>query len=86
MAQTAYQRRQEKGERQPLRVKIKKDDEVRVIAGPTRVNRQSARGRPVLAEGNGRGRDGSERHTRPNPSKQIKAVSPTSRCRSTFRT
>jgi large subunit ribosomal protein L24 len=73
MAQTAYQRRQEKGERQPLRVKIKKDDEVRVIAGRDKgksgkvleVDRFS---RKVTVEGV----MVVKRHTRPNPSKQIK--------------
>ena len=33
MPKVAYQRRQERGERKPLRIKIKKDDLVRVIAG-----------------------------------------------------
>ena len=33
MPKVAYQRRQEKGERKPARIKIKKDDLVRVIAG-----------------------------------------------------
>ena len=33
MPKVAYERRQEKGERKPVRIKIKKDDLVRVIAG-----------------------------------------------------
>ena len=33
MPKVAYARRQEKGERKPVRFKIKKDDLVRVIAG-----------------------------------------------------
>ena len=33
MPKIAYQRRQEKGEQKPGRLKIKKDDMVRVIAG-----------------------------------------------------
>jgi len=33
MAKVAYERRQKKGERKPVRMKIKKDDLVRVIAG-----------------------------------------------------
>ena len=33
MPKIAYKRRQEKGELRPLRLKIKKDDQVKVIAG-----------------------------------------------------
>lgn len=33
MAKIAYQRRQEKGEQRPVSMKIKKDDQVKVIAG-----------------------------------------------------
>ncbi len=73
MAKTAYQRRQEKGDRAPVRVKLKKDDLVKVIAGRDKgktgkvldVNRSSGR---VLVEGVMM----VKRHTRPNPSKQIK--------------
>jgi large subunit ribosomal protein L24 len=73
MPKVAYQRRQEKGERRPLRVKIKKDDLVRVIAGRDKgksgkvleVDRFS---RKVTVEGV----MVVKRHTRPNPSKQIK--------------
>jgi large subunit ribosomal protein L24 len=73
MPKVAYRRRQEKGERRPLRVKIKKDDVVRVIAGRDKgksgkvleVDRFS---RKVTVEGV----MVVKRHTRPNPSKQIK--------------
>ncbi|MBV8550683.1 MAG: 50S ribosomal protein L24 [Acidobacteriaceae bacterium] len=73
MPKVAYQRRQERGERKPLRVKIKKDDLVRVIAGRDKgktgkvleVDRLS---RKVTVEGV----MVVKRHTRPNPSKQIK--------------
>jgi large subunit ribosomal protein L24 len=73
MPKIAYQRRQERGERRPLRVKIKKDDLVRVIAGRDKgktgkvldVDRFS---RKVTVEGVMI----VKRHTRPNPSKQIK--------------
>jgi large subunit ribosomal protein L24 len=73
MPKVAYQRRQEKGERRPLRVRIKKDDVVRVIAGRDKgksgkvleVDRFS---RKVTVEGV----MVVKRHTRPNPSKQIK--------------
>jgi large subunit ribosomal protein L24 len=73
MPKIAYQRRQEKGERRPLRVKVKKDDVVRVIAGRDKgksgkvleVDRFS---RKVTVEGV----MVVKRHTRPNPSKQIK--------------
>ena len=73
MAKVAYERRQQKGERKPLRVKIKKDDLVRVIAGRDKgktgkvleVDRFS---RKLTVEGV----MVVKRHTRPNPSKQIK--------------
>jgi large subunit ribosomal protein L24 len=73
MPKIAYQRRQEKGERKPVRVKIKKDDLVRVIAGKDKgktgkvleVDRFS---RKVTVDGV----QLVKRHTRPNPSKQIK--------------
>ncbi len=73
MPKTAYQRRQKRGERTPVRMKIKKDDLVRVIAGRDKgktgkvleVNRFE---RKVTVEGV----MVVKRHTRPNPSKQIK--------------
>jgi large subunit ribosomal protein L24 len=73
MAKVAYQRRQEKGEKAPVRIKIKKDDLVKVIAGRDKgktgrvldVNRLSGR---VTVEGVML----VKRHTRPNPAKQIK--------------
>jgi large subunit ribosomal protein L24 len=73
MPKIAYQRRQERGERTPLRVKIKKDDMVRVIAGRDKgktgkvleVDRFT---RKVTVEGV----SVVKRHTRPNPQKQIK--------------
>jgi len=73
MPKIAYQRRQEKGERKPVRIKIKKDDLVRVIAGKDKgktgkvleVDRLS---RKVTVEG----LQMVKKHTRPNPSKQIK--------------
>src|SRR5579875_2517694 len=69
----AYQRRQERGERRPLRTKVKKDDLVRVISGKDRgktgkvleVDRFS---RKVTVEGV----MVVKRHTKPNPSQQIK--------------
>ena len=73
MPKIAYERRQEKGEQKPQRVKIKKNDLVRVIAGRDkgktgkvleidRFNRKlTVEGVMVV-----------KRHTRPNPSKQIK--------------
>lgn len=72
MPKVAYQRRQEKGEQTPLRMKIKKDDLVKVIAGKDKgktgkvleVDRFS---RKVTVEGVGM----VKRHTRPNPAKQI---------------
>jgi large subunit ribosomal protein L24 len=73
MPKIAYKRRQEKGERKPSRVKIKKDDLVRVIAGKDKgktgkvleVDRVL---RKVTVDGVGV----VKRHTRPNPQKQIK--------------
>ncbi len=73
MPKVAYQRRQERGERQATRVKIKKDDMVKVIAGRDKgktgkvleVDRFS---RKVLVDGVMI----VKRHTRPNPAKQIK--------------
>jgi len=73
MAKTAYQRRQEKGERTPLRIKIRKDDMVKVIAG-----RDKGKTGKVLEVDRLAGKLTVEgvmmvkRHTRPNPSKQIK--------------
>jgi large subunit ribosomal protein L24 len=73
MAKTAYQRRQEKAERKPLRIKVKKDDLVKVIAGKDKgktgkileVDKFAGK---VTVEGIGL----VKRHTRPNPQKQIK--------------
>lgn len=73
MAKTAYQRRQEKGEKTPVRIKIKKDDLVKVIAG-----RDKGKTGKVLDVDRSSGRVTVEgvmlvkRHTRPNPAKQIK--------------
>ncbi len=73
MPKVAYQRRQEKGERTPLRMKIKKDDLVRIIAG-----RDKGKTGKVLEVDRFENKvtvDGVmvvKRHTRPNPSKQIK--------------
>jgi large subunit ribosomal protein L24 len=73
MPKVAYQRRQEKGERKPVRLKIKKDDVVRVIAGRDKgktgkVLEVDRFGRKITVEGVMI----VKRHTRPNPSKQIK--------------
>ena len=73
MPKTAYRRRQEKGERRPVRIKIKKDDLVRVIAGRDKgktgkVLEVDRLARKVTIEGV----MVVKRHTRPNPSKQIK--------------
>lgn len=73
MAKAAYERRQQKGERKPLRIKIKKDDLVRVIAGRDKgktgkVLEVDRFARKVTVEGV----MVVKRHTRPNPSKQIK--------------
>ena len=73
MPKIAFERRQRRGERKPLRVKIRKDDLVRVIAGRDKgktgkvleVDRFT---RKVTVEGV----MVVKRHTRPNPSKQIK--------------
>lgn len=73
MPKVAYLRRQERGERQPVRVKIKKDDLVRVIAGRDKgktgkVLEVDRFDRKVTVDGVMI----VKRHTRPNPSKQIK--------------
>src|ERR1700761_2071321 len=73
MPKVAYQRRQEKGERKPLRIKIKKDDLVRVIAGRDKgktgkVLEVDRFARKVTVEGV----MVVKRHTRPNPQRQIK--------------
>jgi large subunit ribosomal protein L24 len=73
MPKVAYKRRQEKGEQKPVRIKLKKDDLVRVIAGRDKgktgkivdVDRLNSK---VTVEGV----MVVKRHTRPNPSKQIK--------------
>jgi large subunit ribosomal protein L24 len=73
MAKVAYERRQERGEREHARIKLRKDDLVRVIAGRDKgktgkileVHRQTGR---VTVEGV----MVVKRHTKPNPSKQIK--------------
>lgn len=73
MAKIAYKRRQEKGERAPLRIKIHKDDMVKVIAG-----RDKGKTGRVLEVDRLSGKITVEgvmlvkRHTKPNPSKQIK--------------
>jgi large subunit ribosomal protein L24 len=73
MAKVAYQRRQEKGEKTPVRIKIKKDDVVKVIAG-----RDKGKTGRVLDVDRFSGKVTVEgvmlvkRHTRPNPAKQIK--------------
>jgi large subunit ribosomal protein L24 len=73
MPKTAYQRRQKKGERRPVRIKIRKDDLVRVIAGRDKgktgkVLEVDRLARKVTVDGV----MVVKRHTRPNPSKQIK--------------
>jgi large subunit ribosomal protein L24 len=73
MPKIAYQRRQKRGERKPLRIKIKKDDLVRVIAGRDKgktgkVLEVDRFARKVTVEGV----MVVKRHTRPNPQKQIK--------------
>ncbi len=73
MPKIAYQRRQERGERTPTRMKIKKDDMVRVIAGRDKgktgkVLEVDRFARKVTVDGVMI----VKRHTRPNPSKQIK--------------
>jgi large subunit ribosomal protein L24 len=73
MPKIAYQRRQKKGELKPLRMRIKKNDLVRIIAGSDKgktgkvlevdrfLRKLTVEGVMVV-----------KRHTRPNPSKQIK--------------
>jgi large subunit ribosomal protein L24 len=73
MPKIAYQRRQKKGERRPVRIKVRKDDLVRVIAGRDKgktgkVLEVDRFARKVTVEGV----MVVKRHTRPNPSKQIK--------------
>lgn len=73
MPKIAYRRRQEKGELRPVRMGIKKDDLVRIIAGRDRgktgkVLEVDRFLRKVTVEGV----MVVKRHTRPNPSKQIK--------------
>ena len=73
MPKVAYQRRQKKGERRPVRIKIRKDDLVRVIAGRDKgktgkVLEVDRLARKVTVDGV----MVVKRHTRPNPSKQIK--------------
>jgi large subunit ribosomal protein L24 len=73
MPKIAYQRRQKKGERTPQRVRIRKDDLVRVIAGRDKgktgkVLEVDRFARKVTVEGV----MVVKRHTRPNPQKQIK--------------
>jgi large subunit ribosomal protein L24 len=73
MPKVAYARRQEKGERKPVRLKIKKDDLVRVIAGKDKgktgkVLEVDRFDRKVTVDGV----QIAKRHTRPNPQKQIK--------------
>jgi large subunit ribosomal protein L24 len=73
MPKVAYERRQKKGERRPVRIKIRKDDLVRVIAGRDKgktgkVLEVDRFARKVTVEGV----MVVKRHTRPNPSKQIK--------------
>lgn len=72
MPKTAYQRRQRKGERRPVRIKIKKDDLVRVIAGRDKgktgkVLEVDRLARKVLVEGVML----VKRHTRKNPAQQV---------------
>ena len=73
MPKVAYKRRQERGERKPVRVKIKKDDLVRVISGRDKgktgkVLEVDRFDRKVTVDGV----MVVKRHTRPNPAKQIK--------------
>ncbi len=73
MAKIAYKRRQEKGEQTPRRIKIRKDDVVKVISG-----RDKGKTGRVLEVDRLKGKVTVEgvsivkRHTRPNPSRQIK--------------
>jgi large subunit ribosomal protein L24 len=73
MPSVAYQRRQEKGELKPVKIKIKKDDMVKVISGRDkgktgRVLEVDHLTRKLTVEGVML----MKRHTRPNPSKQVK--------------
>jgi large subunit ribosomal protein L24 len=73
MPKVAYARRQEKGERKPVRLKVKKDDLVRVIAGKDKgktgkVLEVDRFDRKVTVDGV----QMAKRHTKPNPQKQIK--------------
>ena len=73
MPKVAYARRQAKGERTPVRLKIKKDDLVRVIAGKDKgktgkVLEVDRFDRKVTVDGV----QIVKRHTKPNPQKQIK--------------
>ncbi len=73
MPKVAYQRRQKKGERTPQRVRIRKDDLVRVISGRDKgktgkVLEVDRFARKVTVEGV----MVVKRHTRPNPQRQIK--------------
>jgi large subunit ribosomal protein L24 len=73
MPKAAYQRRQQKGERKQHSIRIKKDDLVRVIAGRDKgktgkVLEVDRFERKVTVDGVSI----VKRHTRPNPSKQIK--------------
>ena len=84
MPKIAYQRRQEKGERKPVRIKIKKDDLVRVIAGKDRgktgkVLEVDRLARKVTVDGV----QIVKRHTKPNPPSRLRAASRISRCRLT---
>jgi len=73
MPKVAYERRQKKGERKPQRVRIRKDDLVRVIAGRDKgktgkVLEVDRFARKVTVEGVMI----VKRHTRPNPQRQVK--------------
>jgi large subunit ribosomal protein L24 len=73
MPKVAYQRRQEKGELKPVKIKIKKDDVVKVISGRDkgksgRVLEVDHLTRKITVEGVML----MKRHTRPNPAKQVK--------------
>lgn len=73
MPKTAYARRQEKGELKPVKIKIKKDDVVKVISGRDkgksgRVLEVDHLTRKITVEGVML----TKRHTRPNPAKQVK--------------
>jgi large subunit ribosomal protein L24 len=73
MSKTAYVRRQEKGELKPVKIKVKKDDMVKVISGRDkgksgRVLEVDHLTRKITVEGVML----MKRHTRPNPAKQVK--------------